>query len=64
MLMQPISSFISFLEPPTVIFDKVPKDTDFFFHKGEEKGKEAAGVGKSGEEEEEEERNARSDGDV
>lgn len=40
MLMQPISSFISFLEPPTVIFDKVPKDTDFFPQRGGEAEKQ------------------------
>lgn len=27
MLIQPISSFISFLEPESVMSDKVPKDT-------------------------------------
>lgn len=33
-----------------MIFDKVPKDTDFF-HKGEEKGKKQQGSGRGGGEE-------------
>lgn len=37
MLIQPISSFISFLEPESVISDKVPKDTAFT-HKWASKG--------------------------
>lgn len=38
MLIQPISSFISFLEPESAISDKVPKDTAFTHTGGGEGG--------------------------
>lgn len=38
MLIQPISSFISFLEPVSVISDKVPKETAFTHQRGGGRG--------------------------
>lgn len=43
MLIQPISSFISFLEPQSAISDKVPKDTVFPHKWGGKGGGEGMG---------------------